>query len=144
MIVKLLLVERVVAVLALNPWNYGMTLALMVGQTCLGQGLEGAARVVAVQCSLRVDESLFAMMLLIFTTFLIVSSFYIETLDTALDGGAPRVALLACSLQVPDRLHCFAHAHTHLSTFLYCVEQLLLRCRPDPFPISSSTSWSIA
>ena len=54
MIVKLFLVERVVAVLALNPWNYRMTLALMVGQTCLGQGLEGAAKVVAVQSSLRV------------------------------------------------------------------------------------------
>ena len=55
MIVKPLLVERVVAVLALNPWNYGKTLALMVGQMCLGQGLEGAARVVAVQSSLRVN-----------------------------------------------------------------------------------------
>ena len=30
-IVKPLLVEHVVAVLALNPWNYRMTLALMVG-----------------------------------------------------------------------------------------------------------------
>ena len=49
MIVKLLLIERVVAVLALNPWNCGMTLALMVFQTCLGQGLEGAARVIAEQ-----------------------------------------------------------------------------------------------
>ena len=53
MIVKPLLVERVVAILALNPCNYGMTLALMVGQ-----GQEGAARVVAVQSSLRVNESL--------------------------------------------------------------------------------------
>ena len=45
--VKPLLVEHVVAVLALNLWNYRMTLALIVGQTCLGQGLQGAARVVA-------------------------------------------------------------------------------------------------
>ena len=57
MIVKPLLVDHVGAVLALNPWNCGMTLALMVGQTCLGQGLEGAAKVVAMQSSLRVDES---------------------------------------------------------------------------------------
>ena len=55
-IVKSLLVECVVAVLTLNPWNCGMTLLLMVGQTCLGQGLKGAARVVAVQSSLRVNE----------------------------------------------------------------------------------------
>ena len=52
MIMKPLQVEHVVAVLALNLWNYRMTLALMVGQTCLGQGLEGAARVVVVQSSL--------------------------------------------------------------------------------------------
>ena len=47
-IMKILLVEHVEAVVALNPWNYRMTLALMVGQTCLGQGLKGAAMVVAV------------------------------------------------------------------------------------------------
>ena len=95
MVVKPLLVEHVVAILALNPWNYRMTLALMVGQTCLGQGLEGAARVVAVQTSLRVDESLLTTtLLLIFTTPLIVFSFYIEMLYTALDGGVPRAMLL--------------------------------------------------
>ena len=95
MIVKLLLVERAVAVLPLNPWNYGMMLVLMVCQTCLGQGLEGAARLVAVKSSLRVDESLLVMMLLlIFTTLLIVFSFYMETLYTVLDGGVPRVMLL--------------------------------------------------
>ena len=94
-IVKPLLVVRVVAVLALNPCNCGMTLALMVGETCLGQGLGGAARVVAMQSSLRVDEwILVTMLLLIFTTPLIVFCFYIETLYTALDGGAPRVILL--------------------------------------------------
>ena len=72
-----------------------MTLVLMVGQTCLGQGLEGAAKVVTVQSSLRVDESLLATMLhLIFMTSLIVFCFYIETLYTALDGGAPRATLL--------------------------------------------------
>ena len=72
-----------------------MTLVLMVGQTCLGQGLEGAARVVAVQSSLRVDELLLvAMLLLIFMTLLIVFSFYIETFYTVLDGGAPRITLL--------------------------------------------------
>ena len=54
MIMKPLLVEHVEAVLALNLWNYRMTLSLMVGETCLGQGLEGAARVVAVQSSLRI------------------------------------------------------------------------------------------
>ena len=76
MIMKLLLVECVVAVLALNPWNYRMTLVLMVCQTCLGQGLEGAARVIAVQSSLRVNESLLTMTLfLIFMTLLIVFSF---------------------------------------------------------------------
>ena len=70
-------------------------LALMVGQTCLGQGLEGAARVVAVQSSLRVDESLLTMMLLlIFTTPLTVFCFYIEMLYTVLDGGVPRALLL--------------------------------------------------
>ena len=94
MIMKPLLVECVEAVLALNLWNYRMTL-VMVGQTCLGQGLEGAARVVAVQSSLRVDESLLVMMLLlIFTTPFIVFCFYIEMLYTALDGGAPRAMLL--------------------------------------------------
>ena len=92
---KTLLVECVEAVLALNLWNYRMTLALMVGQTCLGQGLEGAARVVAVQSSLRVNELLLTMtLLLIFTTPLTVFCFYIEMLYTALDGGAPRVTLL--------------------------------------------------
>ena len=88
--VKLLLVEHVMAVLALNPWNCGMMLALIDGQTCLGQGLEGAARVVAVQSSLRVNELLLAMMLLVifttllltFTTLLIVFSFYVETCYT--------------------------------------------------------------
>ena len=54
-IMRPLLVECVVAVLALNPWNYRMTLALMVGQICLGRGLEGVARVIAVQSGLRVD-----------------------------------------------------------------------------------------
>ena len=43
----------------------------------------------AVQSSLRVDESLLARMLLLFTTHLIVFSFYIVTLYTALDRGAP-------------------------------------------------------
>ena len=44
----------------------------------------------AVQSSLRVDESLHArMLLLLFTTHLIVFSFYIVTLYTALDRGAP-------------------------------------------------------
>ena len=92
---KPLLVECVEAVLALNLRNYRMTLALMVGETCLGQGLEGAARVVAVQSSLRVDDSLLATtFLLIFTTPLIVFCFYIATFYTALDGGAPRATLL--------------------------------------------------
>ena len=95
MIVKPLLVEHVVAVLALNAWNCGMTLVLMAGQTCLGQGLQGAARVVAVQSSLRLNESLLVMMFLfIFTTLLIVFGFYIETLYTVMDGGTPRVTLL--------------------------------------------------
>ena len=90
MIMKPLLVECVEAVLALNLWNYRMTLVLMVGQ-----GLEGAARVVAVQSSLRVDESLIAMtLLLIFMTPLVVFCFYIEMLYTVLDGGAPRATLL--------------------------------------------------
>ena len=93
-IVKPLLVEHMVAVLALNHWICRMMLSLMVDQTCLGQGLEGAARVVAVQSSLRVDESLLAMTLLIFTTLFIVFCFYIETLYTALDGGVPRATLL--------------------------------------------------
>ena len=68
----------------------------MVGQTCLGQGLEGAAWVVAVQSSLRVDKSLLLTMtlLLIFLTLPIVFSFYIEMLYTVLDGGSPRVMLL--------------------------------------------------
>ena len=94
MIMKPLLVECVEVVLALNLWNYRMTLALMVGETCLGQGLEGATRVVAVQSSLRVNESLLTMMLLIFMTPLIVLCFYIEMFYTALDGGAPRATLL--------------------------------------------------
>ena len=68
-IMKPLLIERVVTVLALNLWNYRMTLALMVGQTCLGQGMEGAAKVVVVQSSLRVNELLLVTtLLLIFTT----------------------------------------------------------------------------
>ena len=46
---KPMLVECVVAVLALNPWNYGMMLVLMIGQTCFGQGLVGAAKVVVMQ-----------------------------------------------------------------------------------------------
>ena len=92
---KPLLVECVEAVLALNLWNYRMTLALMVGETCLGQGLEGAARVVAVKSSLRVNESLLATsLLLIFTTPPVVFCFYIEMLYTALDGGSPRATLL--------------------------------------------------
>ena len=94
MIVKPLLVEHVVAVLALKPWNCGMMLALMVGQTCLGQGLEGAARVVAVQSCLRVDYSLLVTTILIFTTLLFVFSFYFETLYTVLDDSASRVTLL--------------------------------------------------
>ena len=58
MIMKPLLAECVEAVLALNLWNYRITLVLMVGQTCLGQGLEGAARVVAgLQCR-SVSESM--------------------------------------------------------------------------------------
>ena len=85
---KPLLVEHVEAVLALNPWNYRITLALMVGQTCLGQGLEGAAMVVAVQSSLMM------MLLLIFMTPLIVFCLYIETIYTALDGTVPRAMLL--------------------------------------------------
>ena len=90
-----LLVECVEAVLALNLWNYRITMALMVGQACLGQGLEVAARVVAVQSSLRVNELLLAMtLLLIFTTPLTVFCFSIEMLYTALDGGAPRATLL--------------------------------------------------
>ena len=92
---KPLLVESVEAVLALNFWNYRMTLALMVGQTFLGQGLEGAARVVAVQSCLRVNESLLATMLhFIFMTPVIIFCFYIEMLYTALDDGVPRVTLL--------------------------------------------------
>ena len=72
-----------------------MMLALMVGQTCLGQGLEEAARMVAVQSSLTVDDSLLAMtLLLIFMIPPIVFCFYIETLYTALDGGASRAMLL--------------------------------------------------
>ena len=99
MITKPLLVECVEAVLALNLWNYRMTMSLMVDQACLGQGLEGAARVVAVQNSLRVDESLLMMtFLLFFTTLLIVFSFYIETLYTLLDGGVPRAMLLGMLL----------------------------------------------
>ena len=98
-IVNPLQVEHVVAVLALNPCNCGMMLALMVGQTCLGQGLEGAARVVAVQSSLRVHESLLTMtLLLIFTTFLIVFSFYIETLYTVLGVVRQESRSWACSL----------------------------------------------
>ena len=104
---KPLLVEHVEAVLALNLWNYRMTLALMVGQTCLGRGLEGAARVIAVQSNLRVDELLLTTLLLIFTTPLIVFCFYIEMLYTALDGGAPRATLLGLLFHVPDRLYCF-------------------------------------
>ena len=73
-IVKPLLVECVVAVLALNIWNWncGMMFVLMVGQICLGHGLEGAARLVAVQSNLIVNELLLTtMLLLIFTTLLI-------------------------------------------------------------------------
>ena len=97
---KPLLVECVEAVLALNLWNYRTTLALMVGETCLGQGLEGAARVVAVQSSLRVDESLLATTLLLIFTTPLVFCFYTETLYTALGGGAPRAMLLG--LLSPD------------------------------------------
>ena len=70
-------------------------IALMVGQTCLGQGLKGASRVVAMQSCLRANESLLVMtLLLIFTTLLIGFSFYIKMLYTTLDGGAPRVSFL--------------------------------------------------
>ena len=59
-----------------------------------------------VTSSLRVDMLLLATMLLpIFTTHFIVSSFYIETLCTVLDGGAPWDTFLGMSLQVPDKLH---------------------------------------
>ena len=107
-IMKPSLIECVEAVLALNLWNYRMTLVLMVGQTCLGQGLEGAAKVVAVQSCLRVDESLLAMMLpLIFTTLLIVSASILRcsTLHWMVVRQEPRS--WACSLLVPVRLHCF-------------------------------------
>ena len=60
-----------------------------------GQGLEGAARVIAMQSSLRVNESLLKRMLfLIFMILPILYSFYMEMLYTVLDGGAPRVMLL--------------------------------------------------
>ena len=91
--VKTLLVERVVAVLTLNP---GIVECLML---LVSQSLEGAVRVVAVQSSLRVHGTTL--------TFLIGFSFSIEMLYTALDGGVPRVMLSqACSLQITDRLYC--------------------------------------
>ena len=121
MIMKHLMVECVEALLILNLWNYRMTLALMVGQTCLGQSLEGAAWVVvAMQSSLRVDESqLTTTLLLIFMTPLIVFCFYIEALYTALDGGAPRAMLL--DLLSPDfRLHCFRSLATTSFHHRFC------------------------
>ena len=47
-VVKTLLVERLVAVLTLDPWCGRVTLSLMVSQTCLVPSLEGAAWVAAV------------------------------------------------------------------------------------------------
>ena len=48
MVVKLLLVERLMAVLTLDPCSGGMTLAQVVGQASRGQSLERAVRVVTV------------------------------------------------------------------------------------------------
>ena len=39
-----LLMEKLVASMALNPLSNGVTLPLVVGQTCLCQSPEGAAR----------------------------------------------------------------------------------------------------
>ena len=98
MIVKPLLVERVVAVLALNPWNCGMTLAGVDGWSGPGRSGQG-------DCSAEQSQShcLRWRCLLVFMTPLIVFSLYIELLYTVLDSGAPRVTLLG--IQVPDKLH---------------------------------------
>ena len=49
MVVNPLLVEELVAEVALNPLSGGVALPLVVGQTCLCQSLEGASRMVTVQ-----------------------------------------------------------------------------------------------
>ena len=111
-IVKPLLIERVVAVLALNPWSCGMTLALMVGQ-----GLKGGAKVVAVQSSLRVNDFLLVMTFyLILMTLLIISSFYIESWMVVHQECRP----WAYSFQVPDKLHFLRSlATTSLHRYFY-------------------------
>ena len=93
-------------------------MALMVGETCLGQGREGAARVVAVQSSLRVDKLLFTTLLLIFTTLLIGFGFYIETLRWMV--VFQESCSWACSLQVPDRLHCLRSLATTSFHHRFC------------------------
>ena len=96
-----------------------MTLGLMLGQTCLGQGLEGATSMVAVQSNLKVDESLLATTLfLIFMTPLIVFCFYIETLYNALDGGAPRATLLG--LLSPDSRQVTLFSSLATTSFHHC------------------------
>ena len=56
MVMKPLLVESAVAMPTLGPLGGGVTLALVVGQTCPAQGSERAAGMVAVKSGLRVDE----------------------------------------------------------------------------------------
>ena len=64
-VMKPLLVEHLVTVLALNGWGCRMTLPLMVGQTCLVQSLKGAARMAAAQSILGDDTSLLSTSLLL-------------------------------------------------------------------------------
>ena len=95
MVVKPLLVERLVAVLVLDPWSGGMMLAQVVGQVRLSQSLKRAARVVTVQSILYGDETLFPMsLLLIFSALLFVFCLLVEKLYSVFDGGAPGTALL--------------------------------------------------
>ena len=105
-IMKPLLVECVEAVLALNFWNYRMTLALMVGQPALVRAWKrqpGWLQCIAVSESMsRCSLQCFFLSLRLLSLF---SASILRTLHWMVVCQEP--LSWACSLQVPDRLHCF-------------------------------------
>ena len=92
MVVKPLLVERLVVVLALDPWSVGVMLAQVVGQA--HTLVRAWKKQVTVQSILCGDETLFStLLLIIFDTLLFVFCLLVEKLYSVFDGDTPGTTL---------------------------------------------------
>ena len=96
MIIWLLLIEHLVSELTPDPWVGGMTLALVVGQACLSDSYDRAARVVTMQAILCIKELLLTMSLhFILVTLLIDLCLLVEKSHAVSNDDTPGDTLLS-------------------------------------------------